>query len=179
MADDATVLVGYATADGSTAGVAGRIADRIRDGGCAVDCLQVGPQVAPRGYDAVVLGSAVHGMAWLPPAVEILDRVPETVPTWFFSVGGLRPRGPITRRLASREVTRVERGFPPALRGRRHRLFAGVVRMAGSAWWARLLRRLAGGRDGDHRDWAAIDAWGREIAAQLARAPGGMRRPRG
>lgn len=168
MDESRQVLVGYATADGSTAGVAERIAARLRDGGCAVHCCPVGPDLDPGGFDAIVLGSAVHNMAWLPLAVDFLHRTPEAAPTWFFSVGGVQPGGPVTRRMTELEITRVERGFPPAFRGREHRLFAGVVRMAGLALWGRLFWRLIGGRDGDHRDWPAIDAWAAQIGRQLA-----------
>jgi menaquinone-dependent protoporphyrinogen oxidase len=67
------------------------------------------------------------------------------------------------------EVRRVEQGFPAALRGREHRLFAGVVRMGGLALWGRVFWRLIGGRDGDHRNWPAIATWAGGIAAELSR----------
>lgn len=168
MDETTRVLVGYATANGSTAGVAERIATGLRGAGREVDCRPVGPDLAPDRYDAVVLGSAVHDMAWLPPAVDFLHRMSSTAPTWFFSVGGVQPAGPLTRRLAAGEIARVERGFPSEFRNREHRLFAGVVRMAGLAFWGRLFWRLIGGRDGDHRDWPAIDAWARDIGTDLA-----------
>jgi len=161
------VLVGYATANGSTAGVAERIAACLRGSGREVDCRPVGPDLEPAGFQAIVLGSAVHDMAWLRPAIDFLHRMPTTTPTWFFSVGGVEPRGPVTRRLTDLEITRVEQQFPAALRGRDHRLFAGVVRMAGLALWGRIFWRLIGGRDGDHRDWAAIDRWAAGVAADI------------
>jgi menaquinone-dependent protoporphyrinogen oxidase len=166
MDESTRVLVGYATANGSTAEIAERIAARLRRPGCAVDCRPVGPAITPASYDAIVLGSAVHDMAWLAPALDFLRRVDATWPTWFFSVGGVAPRGPVTRRLTDLEITRVEQGFPPAFRGGDHRLFAGVVRTAGLPLWGRVFWRLIGGRDGDHRDWAAIDRWAAGIAAE-------------
>ncbi len=177
---DAThVLVGYATAHGSTAEVAERIAARLRSSGWAVDARPVVPQLDPAPYDAIVLGSAVHDMAWLPSAQHFLRRIPATTPTWFFSVGGIEPTGPVTRRLGRLEIARVEQGFPAALRGRDHRLFAGVVSMAGLALWGRLFWRLMGGRDGDHRDWPAIDAWAGAISAGLVGLRPEPDRPRG
>jgi menaquinone-dependent protoporphyrinogen oxidase len=167
MEDSPRVLVAHATADGSTAGVAERIAGRLRSAGCLVDSAPVGPGLDPGSYDAVVVGSAVHDMAWLSPALDLLRRIPESTATWFFSVGGLAPAGPITRRMTTLEVGRVEQGFPPALRGRDHRLFAGVVSTGGLALRSRIFWRLVGGRDGDHRDWPAIDAWAESIGARL------------
>ena len=169
MEETTHVLVGYATAIGSTAGVAERIAARLRDSGCEVDSRPVGPDLEPGRFHAIVLGSVVHNMAWLRPALDCPDRMPATTPTWFFSVGGVEPRGRVTRRLTDLEITRVEQGFPATLRGREHRLFAGVVRMAALALWGRVFWRLIGGRDGDHRDWAAIDRWTSGIAAEIAR----------
>jgi menaquinone-dependent protoporphyrinogen oxidase len=58
------VVVTYATAAGSTAGIAERIASVLRDGGCDVDCGPAGPAVDLEQVDAVVVGSAVHDMAW-------------------------------------------------------------------------------------------------------------------
>jgi menaquinone-dependent protoporphyrinogen oxidase len=179
MDDTTRVLVGYATANGSTAGVAERIAARIRDAGHEVDCRPVAPDLDPARYDAVVLGSAVHDMAWLPPAIRFLDRMPETTLTWFFSVGGLQPHGPVTRRLTDMEIARVEQEFPPAFRGREHRLFAGVVRTAGLALWGRIFWRLVGGRGGDHRDWPTIDAWARSVSTGLDPLPRGPARSHG
>jgi menaquinone-dependent protoporphyrinogen oxidase len=57
------VLVTYASAAGSTAGVAERIAETVRIAGCEVVCRPIGPDVDPAGFDAVVVGSAVHNMA--------------------------------------------------------------------------------------------------------------------
>ncbi|SOC49601.1 menaquinone-dependent protoporphyrinogen oxidase [Blastococcus aggregatus] len=163
------VLVGYASAHGSTAGVADRIAARINSFGCEVDCRPVGPDLDPAAYDAILLGSAVHDMAWLPSAVDFLTRLSGAEPTWFFSVGGLEPRGPVTRRMTRLEIARVEQQFPARFRGRDHRMFAGVVQTAGLALWGRVFWRLVGGRNGDHRDWPAIDRWASDVGAELAR----------
>ena len=175
------MLVGYATAAGSTAGIAERIAARLRDRGVDVTCRPVGPDLDPGPFDAVVLGSAVHNMAWLRPALDFVGRLPGTGdrPTWCFSVGGVDPQGAVTRRMTALEVGKVERGFPPAFRPREHRFFGGIVEMAGVALWGKAFWRLIGGRPGDHRNWPAIEAWADEIAAALRRAPvaGGADRP--
>ena len=88
------VLVGYATAAGSTEGIAERITAVLRGAGAAVVCSPVGPDLDPTTFDAVVLGSAVHDMAWLTPALDFLGRVPAvaTPRLWCFSVGGLHIR---------------------------------------------------------------------------------------
>jgi menaquinone-dependent protoporphyrinogen oxidase len=171
--DDATrVLVGYATAAGSTTGIAERIAATLREAGGDVTCRPVGPDLDPAAFDVLVVGSAVHNMSWLRPALDFVGRIPAegNRPTWCFSVGGVAPHGPLTRRLTSSETHRVERGFPSSFRPREHRFFGGVVEMRGLPLWGKAFWRLMGGRPGDHRDWPAIESWARQIATtQVAR----------
>jgi menaquinone-dependent protoporphyrinogen oxidase len=180
MDETARVLIGYATAAGSTAGIAERIADTLRAQGYEVVCRPVGPDLDPAGFDAVVVGSAVHNMAWLRPAVDFLDRLPATAgtPVWCFSVGGLDPSGPVARRMTTREVAKVEQAFPASFRRRGHRFFGGIVEMRGLPLWGQAFWRLMGGRPGDHRDWPAVEAWAREIAADLPSPSGGGRTDR-
>jgi menaquinone-dependent protoporphyrinogen oxidase len=160
------VLIAYATAAGSTAGIAERIAATLREQGCDVLCRAVGPDLEPSGYDALVVGSAVHNMAWLRPAVDFLVRLPgDGPPVWCFSVGGVTPSGPVTRYMTAGEAKRVERAFPPGFRVREHRFFGGIVEMEGLPLWGRLFWRVIGGRPGDHRDWPAVEGWARRIAA--------------
>ena len=164
-----SVLVAYTTAAGSTAEVAERIAATLRAEGAEVVCRPAGPDVDPTAFDAVVVGSAVHDMAWLPPAVELMARAQQTGrPVWAFSVGGIQPNGPVTRLLADRELRRVERSFsrPP----REHALFGGVVDLARTPLWGRLFFRAMGGRPGDHRDWPAVERWAVDIGDGIALA---------
>jgi menaquinone-dependent protoporphyrinogen oxidase len=163
------VLVGYATAAGSTAGIAERIAATLEARGADVRCRPLGPDLDPGAFDAFVVGSAVHNMAWLRPALDFVERLPPTdeAPTWCFSVGGIQPHGYVTRRMTTLEVGKVEQAFPAGFRPRGHGFFGGIVEMAGVPLWGRVFWRLAGGRPGDHRNWPAIDAWADEIAAAL------------
>ena len=162
------VLVCYATAAGSTAGIAERIAEVLGAAGCAVSCRPAGPDLDLSGVDALVLGSAVHDMAWLPSALEMLMRIPQnSLPVWCFSVGSVEPRGALTRMLARREAEQVQTGFPVALEVRDHRVFRGVLVRDGVAWWGRLFYRAVGGRSGDHRNWPGIEEWAGHIAAEL------------
>jgi menaquinone-dependent protoporphyrinogen oxidase len=175
------VLVAYATAAGSTAGIAERIAATLRESGFEVVCRPLGADLDPAPFGALVLGSAVHNMSWLRPALDFLSRLPtgEDRPTWCFSVGGVAPHGPVTRRMTAREVRRVERAFPTDVRIREHRFFGGIIEMQGVPLWGRIFYRLAGGRAGDHRDWPAIDGWARRIAAALNARSGAAGRTRG
>jgi menaquinone-dependent protoporphyrinogen oxidase len=153
------VLVAYASAAGSTAGIAERIAHVLMAAGCNVVCLPAGDGVDPAGFDALVLGSAVHDMAWLPSTVDLVRRAAAAGndPVWCFSVGAVNPRGWFTRYVACREAERVERQFPAGFRAQEHRVFGGVVEMRGVPRWGRLFYRLIGGHAHDRPDWPAIE----------------------
>src|SRR5688572_13307597 len=67
------VLVGYASAQGSTAEVARRIGSVIETGGMSVDVLPIKDVASLVDYDAVVLGSAIHTQSWLPEATDFMQ----------------------------------------------------------------------------------------------------------
>jgi menaquinone-dependent protoporphyrinogen oxidase len=162
------VLVTYATAAGSTTGIAERIADTLRTAGAEVVCRPAGPDADLRPFDAFVVGSAVHNMAWLQPALDILSRARETGrPVWCFSVGGIEPLGRLTRAMTDRELQRIAQSFPRSFTPRDSRMFGGIIDMRHTPLWGRLFFRATGGRAGDHRDWASIQVWADRIAAAL------------
>jgi menaquinone-dependent protoporphyrinogen oxidase len=170
------VLVAYATDHGSTRGIAVRIAERLcRQGvdarACAVEDL---PEVS--GYEAVVLGSAVHGGQWLPEARQFADRNAAPLrerPVWLFSVSTLGDEESMfPPRVANRlralrketpEMTQLRRLLHP----REHRNFAGAITRSHWPATGRAFFLATGGRYGDHRNWPAIDAWADRIAPQL------------
>jgi menaquinone-dependent protoporphyrinogen oxidase len=160
------VVVVYATAAGSTAGIARHIADALSRAGCAVRCLPATEDPDLDDVDALVVGSAVHDMAWLPPALDVLRRAAAAGPrsVWCFSVGAVNPRGRLTRAVAALEARRVGLTFPSGLPIRDHRVFGGILEFSGISLWGHLFYRLTGGRAGDHRDWPAIEAWACGIA---------------
>ncbi|HXV10707.1 MAG TPA: flavodoxin domain-containing protein, partial [Burkholderiales bacterium] len=59
-------LTVYASAHGSTAEVAQFIADIWKKRGIETDVAAVGAAPSVAGYDACVLGSAIHNGLWLP-----------------------------------------------------------------------------------------------------------------
>jgi menaquinone-dependent protoporphyrinogen oxidase len=170
------VLVAYATDHGSTRGVACRIADRLQQRGIDAEACTVADLLMVSRYEAVILGSAIHGGKWLPAARQFADRNAAQLrerPVWLFSVSTLGdeesmfpPR--VAKRLrAMRKETPEVAEMRLLLDPREHRNFAGAI--ARSHWRAtgRAFFRATGGRYGDHRNWAAIEAWADVIAAQL------------
>ena len=170
------VLVAYATDHGSTRGVADRIADRLQQRGADAETRAVTDVLEISRYEAVVLGSAIHGGKWLPAARQFADRNAAPLrerPVWLFSVSTLGdeesmfPPRAANRLRAWRKETPEVAEMRRLLHPREHRNFAGAI--ARSHWPAtgRAFFRATGGRYGDHRNWPAIDAWADLIAAQL------------
>jgi len=163
----APVLVAYATRGGSTRGIAERIARQLEERGRAVELTAAGDVASLSRFEAVVLGSAVYDGRWLPEAAELAERNRGSLanrPVWMFSVGALSDH-----QLGS-IVQRAPKGLPrlrDRIRPRGVRAFAGVNDLTQPPWRGRTLARLLGCRAGDNRDWAAIDAWGDEIATSL------------
>lgn len=164
------VLVGYASSGGSTRAVAEFIAARLRVHSVLVDAVNLDERPAVDGYDAVVIGSAIHGRALLPAAESFVLRHADALrvrPVWLFSLGmGPSLRGPIGRLLRNAVPPRIAE-LCELVGPRDYRAFAGVMPRGDSPLLARFLLWLCGGRYGDFRDWPAIDRWTADIASYL------------
>jgi menaquinone-dependent protoporphyrinogen oxidase len=138
-----------------------------------VECRSVEEVESVAGYQAVVAGSAIHNQAWLPPALLFFTRhAPELAkrPVWAFSVGmaDALPK-PFRRRGAAMQQERLARVLFKEVPLRGHKVFSGVYKAVQMPAPLRVLFRLTGGRFGDLRDWAAVDAWTDQITSQLAK----------
>ena len=166
------VLVGYATAHGSTREIAERIATRLQERELRVVLQPMEETGDVRSYGALVLGSAIHDQAWLPEAIDFLRRGKKQIaarPTCLFSVGmsDALP-GAIRARAKQDQDARLRAGLAPLVDTSRHRLFSGVAQATHFPLAGRLRFKAMGGRYGDYRNWPEIDAWAAEIADQLA-----------
>lgn len=166
------ILVGYASAHGSTAEIAHRVAGALQHPGSAVDVVEVQKIADPGAYDAVVLGSAIHNQEWLPEATEFVHHHQDVLrarPVWLFSVGmsaGL-PRW-LRKPGRAAQDRRMAQALRDVVRPRGHRLFSGAAWPEQFPRSSRILIRAMGVHFGDYRAWAEIEAWARDIAGQLA-----------
>lgn len=166
------VLIAYSSWHGSTAEIAERIGAILGDDALAVTVSPIQEAPDPTGFDAVVVGSAIHNQAWSPEAAEFIrSHAPVLTqrPVWAFSVGmsdGL-PR-PVRRSARAAQDRRLTAALRPHLQPREHRGFSGVCLPEHLPRFSRALLRMVGGHLGDYRDWPAIEDWARKISDQLA-----------
>lgn len=171
------ILIAYATVHGSTRLIAENLG-RFLAARYPVTSQPMSVVDSLAGYDAVVLGSAVHDGAWLPEARAFLLEHASDLSTrkvWLFSVGMADALPRPMRRLAARaEARQLAASVPADISPCGARLFAGVIRREHlPSRSARVRMRLIGGRYGDFRAWPQIKAWADEIA--LALEPAGTR----
>lgn len=166
------VLVGYATEHGSTREIAERLGERLGAAGLEPAVRSLDSVIEAEDYESFVLGSAVHGQAWLDAAKEFVRHNRALLagrPVWIFSVGMPAALRWPWKRMAYQEEPKILAGLGVSLPLRGHRLLSGVIRREHIPFGGRVAFRLMGCRYGDYRDWVAIDAWADEIAAELNR----------
>lgn len=67
-------LVTYASRTGWTEGVAEAVGNTLRGTGASVDVIPMSKVISVANYDYVVAGSAINSSAWLPEAMEFLNK---------------------------------------------------------------------------------------------------------
>ncbi len=172
------VLVAYASRHGATAGIAERIAERLKAAGRNVEARPAQSAGDLAGYDAFVVGSALYMFHWMKAGTKFVRRnraVLAARPLWLFSSG---PVGTETTDAQGRDVRAVcgPKELPElvqALEPNDHHVFFGAADH--SKLGRGLIERMSAKwlPEGDFRDWEEIDAWAAAIAGELAPAPPG------
>ena len=163
-----TVLLAYASAHGSTRGIAERIAGLLSDR-AQVEVRPVDEIDDVEAYDTVILGSAVYGQRWIPSATTFVHRHAAALTTrcvWLFSVGSFGDTHRGIGRLMQKEPRDIAE-IKNAVHPRDYRVFAGAIERDQWPLASRLFFHAFGGRLGDNRNWPEIDAWAESIARTL------------
>jgi menaquinone-dependent protoporphyrinogen oxidase len=162
------VLIAVASRHGSTAEIAEVIGADLRQSGLEVDVLDAGHLKSIEPYDAAIVGSAVYMGNWLAEARSFVARHQPrlaTIPVWLFSSG---PIGADQPQPASPPAHLEE--LIHATNARGHRTFVGMLDKDKLSLGERLIATVVRAPAGDYRDWDEIDAWARDIAAELRAA---------
>lgn len=167
------ILVTYASRTGFTAGVAESIGRILSESGLEVHLTMMKDVVDPAQYDAIVAGSAIQSSKWLPEAMDFLQANQEIIrmkPCAVFLVCmtlAMR-NGEKYRPFVSDFLKPVRLTVSPVSEG----LFAGGLDISKvPSFWDRVKFRISVlfgvWREGDHRDWDAINAWARDLIPVL------------
>lgn len=165
------ILVTYATRAGSTVGVAQAIGSTLTRYNRAVDVRPMADVIELSEYGAVVAGSAVRMDHWLPEAQQFVAQHQRELATMPFAAFVVclamsvqnESRRKAAKATASGYLKPVRELVPTVSEG----LFAGVLDLSRLPLRYRIpfrLLTLAGiFREGDYRDWNAIDQWAEQL----------------
>jgi len=158
------VLVAYASRHGGTKDIAERLALRLADHGHEVAAREIDENPAPRGFDAVILGSAVYMGHWLKSARHYLDEHLDELaerPLFVFS------SGPVVRDDQAEEPAEIAE-LLARLGPVEHVLFGGRLEEDELSFGEKLVVKLVGAEFEDIRDFDVIDSWADAVAEKLA-----------
>lgn len=169
------ILIAYASAHGSTAEIARFMAEELAKRGVQVTVSNVESVDALEGYDAVLLGSAIHNGMLLPEMSRFIrgrrsDLESLPIYLWVACIRILEPHG----------AAHVLQYYIPGdiidqLPVRGVRVFAGKLHLDDLAWMEQMSLKMrydgphsADELQGDYRDWEQIREWSHQVADELA-----------
>jgi menaquinone-dependent protoporphyrinogen oxidase len=117
------------------------------------------------GADAVVLGSAIYYGHWMHNASHALEYLREDMPPdlWLFSTGPISEIESENAQVISADV------MTDSGEADEHMVFGGKLDTSHLSFLERVVVKGVHALPGDHRDWAAVDAWAIHIASELRR----------
>ena len=164
------ILVAYASRAGSTAEVAEEVGRVLRESGAEVDVRSCKAVKDTRGYDAVVIGTAVRMGKLLPEAVKFTNKycaALEKVPTAYFTLGlAMKEDTPENRETAYgylKPLEEIHEAFDKEVFGGTvdHSKLSPLLRFAAKRDKEGILA------EGDYRNWDAIREWAASLAEKL------------
>ena len=189
------VEIVHASRHGGTAGIAARIAEILLSEGIDVSVADAADRPDGIGFDAYVIGSGVQIGSWHKEGIEFIERNQAILgarPVWLFSSGPLPGSSMMTDTEDRLTLALGPKEGPGSggrkriaalsaeIRPRDHRVFYGAYNPKDppKSMQERLVRVMPAAKrilpSGDFREWDAIEAWAREIAAELgAKVPVG------
>jgi menaquinone-dependent protoporphyrinogen oxidase len=157
------ILVAYATRAGSTVGVADAIAMVLRKRGFLVRIQPIKENPSVKGYQAVIIGSAIRQGNWLPEAIKFVRMNQEAlrrVRVALFTVHMLN-RGDDEQSRLNREA--YLDALRPLILPIDHVFFPGKIDPERLSLIDRLLVRTVKSPLGDFRDWDKVGGWAQEL----------------
>jgi len=168
---DTQILVAYATKYGSTAEIAEKIGQVLRQAGLRTDVLPAKRVGDLSPYKAVVLGSAVYIGQWRKEAATFLTANEKALaerPVWLFSSGPTGEGDPMQLTKGWR-LPKAQQPIADRIRPRDIAVFHGALDPKKMNLIEKWMIKNVKASLGDFRDWDAIDAWAKAISDTLLR----------
>lgn len=159
------ILVTAASKHNSTYEIAEAIGDELRRSQIEAVVLEAERAPSPADYDAVIIGSAIYAGSWMGEARSYVDTYQAQLaqkPVWLFSSGPLGAENPQPQE----PPTQLEE-LMQKTQARGHEIFVGKLNRDSLGFGEKLIVKAVKAPYGDFRDWEAIRAWARAIAAEL------------
>jgi menaquinone-dependent protoporphyrinogen oxidase len=158
------VLVTVASKHGATTQIAEAIGRALAKADIGAEVVAPDEVRSLKGYDAVILGSAVYAGRWLDEAKRFVEREAPALaerPVWLFSSGPIGdPPKPDEEAIDVAPIRAVTGA-------RDHRIFAGLLDKSQLGFGERAIVKVVRAEEGDYRPWPEIEAWVAGIAAAL------------
>lgn len=158
------VMVAVASRHGATWEIGSAITRVLADAGREAELVAPEEIESIDGYDSVILGSAVYLTQLLPAASALVDRFGAELSRrrlWLFASGLPSPA-------SGARTTADLRHLAERLGAQDHRLFRGRLDRHGLSFAERVAAAGVLNREGDHRDFTAIERWANEINDALS-----------
>ncbi len=165
------ILVTYATAAGSTTGVAEAIGAALRAGGADVDVRRAKEVMDVSGYQAVVAGTGIRAGRTYGELTKFLKKHAAAlrgVPIAYFVVCLTMHEPTDTNRQAVNAYLDPLRAQFPDIKPVEVGLFAGKMDFKQLSLPIRAIIKAMKSPEGDFRDWDAIRDWAESIAVKIA-----------
>jgi len=167
------ILVTYASRAGSTAGVAEAIGQTLVEKGMQVDVLPMTEVKDLSPYQAVIAGSAIRGQKWLPEAMQFVNDHRSELSHKPFAAFMVCITLSMTN--AGQYLEGLKSWMSPLcdlVRPVSEGYFAGALDFSKlpfslNVLAMRLVVLIGIWKQGDHRDWSAIQAWAESLPSRL------------
>jgi len=164
-----SILIAYATKYGSTAEIAEKIGQTLRDIGWRTDVRAAEEVRDLNGYKAVIIGSAVYAGTWRKEAVDLLTTHAAQLaqrPVWLFSSGPTGTGDP-SELMKGWHFPEAQRPIADHIQPRDIAFFHGHLNLKRMSLPEKMLVKAMKAPTGDFRDWTAITTWANGIAEAL------------
>ena len=163
------VLVAYASKYGSTAEIAEKIGEVLKQEGLDVDILPAKNVKNLADYKAVIIGSAVYIGQWYKGESSFLkkhEKALSAIPVWIFSTGPSGKGDPLEL-LKGWKYPNAQKLIVERIKPRDTSVFHGSLNADKMSSLEKWLVKRVGGDLGDFRDWDMITKWAKGVSEAL------------